>query len=187
MKKGIKMLIATIAIAFTSFGQTPYGIKYQAVVRNASGNILANQTVGVQLSIQEGSIGGPTVYVETFAPTSNSYGIINIEIGAGTSKDDFSAIDWANNNYFLETAIDVKGGNSYESMGTSQFMSVPYAFHAKTVENDSDEQTLNFDNITHELSISNGNTINLPINLEGDNWGNQAAETDKTLSGDGTT
>ena len=186
MKKGIQTLIVAIAIAFTSFGQTPNGIKYQAVVRNTSGNILANQTVGFQLSIQEGSIGGPTVYTETFAPTSNSYGIINIEMGTGNTTDDFGAIDWANNSYFLETAIDVNGGNSYEVMGTSQFMSVPYAFHAKTVENDVDEQTLSYDNVSGELSISNGNTINLPMTSGGDNWGVQGAETDSTLSGDGT-
>jgi len=186
MKKVILSIVASAAIAITTLGQAPQAFKYQAVVRDASNTILTDQAVGFQLTIQEGSIGGTAVYTETFTPTSNSYGIINIEIGTGTTVDDFSTIDWANNSYFLETSIDVSGGSSYVVMGTSQFKSVPYALHAKTVENDIDEQILSYDNVSGELTISNGNTITLPMTTGGDNWGSQAAATDATLSGDGT-
>jgi hypothetical protein len=55
-----------------------------------------------------------------------------LEIGSGTSTDDFSTIDWANGPYFMETAVDVTGGTSYSVMGTSQLMSVPYALYANT-------------------------------------------------------
>ena len=186
MKKVILSIAASAAIAIVTLGQAPQGFKYQAVVRDASNTILTDQAVGFQLIIQEGSIGGTAVYTETFTPTSNDYGIINIEIGTGTTVDDFSAIDWANNSYFLETSIDVSGGSSYVVMGTSQFKSVPYALHSKTVENDIDEQILSYDNVSGELTISNGNTITLPMTTGGDNWGAQAAATDATLSGDGT-
>jgi len=186
MKKTILSVIASAAISITTLGQAPQGFKYQAVVRDASNTILTDQLVGFQLSILEDSITGISIYSETFTPTSNAYGIINIEIGTGTTVDDFSAIDWANNSYFLETAIDVNGGSSYVVMGTDQFKSVPYALHSKTVENDTDEQILSYDNVSGELTISNGNTITLPMTTGGDNWGSQAAETDSTLLGDGT-
>jgi uncharacterized protein (TIGR02145 family) len=75
------------------------------------------------------------VYTETFAPTTNAYGLVNLEIGSGTSTDDFTTIDWANGPYFMETAVDVTGGTSYSVMGTSQLMSVPYALYAKTSGN----------------------------------------------------
>ena len=82
------------------------------------------------------SIGGTTVYQETFAPTTNGYGLVNLEIGSGTVvSGDFTTIDWANGPYFIETAADVTGGTSYSVMGTSQLMSVPYALHSKTADN----------------------------------------------------
>ena len=115
--------------------QTPEGFKYQAVVRDANSNIITNQTIGMQISILQASITGTSVYTETFAPTSNSFGLVNLEIGMGTTSDDFSAIDWSTGPYFIEIAIDVTGGTLYAVMGTSQLMSVPYALHAKTAEN----------------------------------------------------
>jgi hypothetical protein len=75
------------------------------------------------------------VYTETFSPTSNAYGLVNIEIGSGNTTDDFSAIDWSAGPYFMETAVDVSGGTNYSVMGTSQLLSVPYALYAKTSGN----------------------------------------------------
>jgi len=134
MKRILLSLVAIATISLSSFGQAPEGFKYQAVVRDAGNLILNNQAVGMRLTIQEGSIGGTTVYQETFAPTTNGYGLVNLEIGTGTTTDDFTTIDWANGPYFIETAVDITGGTSYAVMGTSQLMSVPYALHAKTAE-----------------------------------------------------
>ena len=132
MKRFLLSLVAIAALSLSSFGQAPEGFKYQAVVRDAGNLILSSQAVGMQLTIQQGSIGGTAVYTETFAPTTNAYGLVNLEIGSGTSTDDFSTIDWANGPYFMETAVDVTGGTSYSIMGTSQLMSVPYALYANT-------------------------------------------------------
>ena len=135
MKKLILSLVAIATISLSSFGQAPEGFKYQAVVRDAGNLILNNQAVGMQLTIQQGSIGGTAVYTETFVPTSNAYGLVNIEIGSGNTTDDFSTIDWSAGPYFIETAIDATGGTTYVVMGTSQLMSVPYALYAKTSGN----------------------------------------------------
>ena len=133
MKKLILSLVAIATIAITSFGQAPEGFKYQAVVRDAGNTILNNQAVGMRMTIQQGSIGGAIVYQETFSPTTNAYGLVNLEIGNGTVvSGDFTTIDWAAGPYFIETAVDVTGGTSYTVMGTSQLMSVPYALYAKT-------------------------------------------------------
>ena len=136
MKKLILSLVAIATLSLSSFGQAPEGFKYQAVVRDAGNTILNNQAVGIRMTIQQGSIGGTTVYQETFAPTTNAYGLVNLEIGSGTVvSGDFTTIDWANGPYFIETAVDVTGGTSYAVMGTSQLMSVPYALYAKYAEN----------------------------------------------------
>jgi hypothetical protein len=136
MKKLILSLVAVATIALTSFGQAPEGFKYQAVVRDAGNTILNNQAVGLRLTIQQGAIGGTTVYAETFAPTTNAYGLVNLEIGNGTVvSGTFANIDWSAGPYFMETAVDVSGGTNYSVMGTSQLMSVPYALYAKTSGN----------------------------------------------------
>jgi hypothetical protein len=133
MKRILLSLVAISTIAITSFGQAPEGFKYQAVVRDAGNLILNNQAVGMQMTIQQGSIGGMTVYQETFATTTNAFGLVNLEIGSGTVvSGTFTTIDWSAGPYFIETAVDVTGGTSYVVMGTSQLMSVPYALHAKT-------------------------------------------------------
>ena len=136
MKRLILSLVAVATIALSSFGQAPEGFKYQAVVRDAGNTILNNQAVGMRMTIQQGSIGGTTVYQETFSPTTNAYGLVNLEIGSGTVvSGDFTTIDWSAGPYFIETAVDVTGGTSYAVMGTSQLMSVPYALYAKTSGN----------------------------------------------------
>ena len=135
MKKLILSLVAIATISLSSFGQAPEGFKYQAVVRDAGNLILNNQAVGMQIEILQGGISGTPVYTESFTPTTNTYGLVNLEIGTGTTSDDFTIIDWANDTYFIRTSIDVTGGSSYSVMGTSQLMSVPYALYAKTSGN----------------------------------------------------
>ena len=175
MKKLILSIIAMATIAITSFGQAPEGFKYQAVLRDAGNTILNNQAVGMQMTIQQGSIGGTTVYTETFAPTTNAYGLVNLEIGSGTVvSGDFTTIDWSAGPYFIETAVDVTGGTSYAVMGTSQLMSVPYALHANTAENvtndlvdDADADPANeLQDISltgSDLTLSSGSTIDLSV------------------------
>lgn len=163
MKKQILNTIAAVGIALISFAQAPNSFKYQAVIRDASSLILSNQNVGMQFVIQQGAPGGTAVYTETFSPTTNDYGLINVEIGTGTTSDDFSTIDWSAGPYFIETAVDVTGGTTYSTMGTSQLLSVPYALHAKTAEvalnGASSHWTLNGND------ISNNNIGNVGVGL----------------------
>ncbi len=135
MKKLILSIAAIAVFSLSSFAQTPEGFKYQAVVRDAGNIILTNQSVGFQLTILQTSPDGTVVYTETFAATTNDYGLVNLEIGTGTTTDDFSMIDWSAGPYFIETAIDNTGGMAYSVMGTSQLMSVPYALYALNAEN----------------------------------------------------
>lgn len=130
------LIIAVIAITSGLFGQSPGGFNYQAIVRDANSKVVASQFVGIQISIKQGSASGPSVYQETFAPLTNDYGLINLEVGTGSVESgSFSAIDWAHGPYFMETAMDLSGGTNYMVMGASQLRSVPYALFAGTAEN----------------------------------------------------
>ena len=125
-------------LPLAAFTQAPEGINYQALIRDASGVVIANQNVGIQIAVLQGSAGGSAVYKETFSPTTNDFGLVNLQIGGGTpTLGVFSNIDWSNGTYFAETAVDVNGGTSYVVISTTQFMSVPYALYAKKAALDS--------------------------------------------------
>ncbi|MGE0078096.1 MAG: beta strand repeat-containing protein [Bacteroidales bacterium] len=134
MRKLYTLLFA-ILVALCSYAQAPNQFSYQAIVRNANSELIANQPIGMQISILQESINGSAIYVETQNPTTNTNGMISIEIGNGTIVlGTFSSIDWANGPYFIKTEIDPTGGTNYSITGTSQLLSVPYALHAKTAE-----------------------------------------------------
>ena len=88
--------------------------------------MITNQQVGMQISIIHGSANGDAVYVETFTPTTNEFGLININIGTGNTSDDFSIIHWANSPFFIKIEMDVSGGINYQDFGTSQLLSNCY-------------------------------------------------------------
>lgn len=169
MKKIIISLVAIATITINAFGQAPEGFKYQAVIRDAGNNILNNQAVGLRMTIQQGSIGGVTVYQETFAPITNAYGLVNLEIGSGSAvSGDFTTIDWASGPYFIETAADITGGTAYIVMGTSQLMSVPYALHANTADNVMNDMVDDADaDPTNELQ-NWSNLPGIPPNIDSD-------------------
>jgi hypothetical protein len=132
MKK-IYLVIVGLMLTAGVFAQAPEKMSYQAVVRNASNNLTINQVVGMQISILKGGVTGTAVYVETQTPTTNTNGLVSLEIGTGTLiSGDFTTIDWTNDTYFIKTETDPIGGTTYTITGTNQLMSVPYALYAKT-------------------------------------------------------
>ncbi|MCX6270467.1 MAG: hypothetical protein NTU44_04465 [Bacteroidetes bacterium] len=126
-----------ILIQFSSFCQSPEAIKYQTIVRDTGGNILSNQSVSFRLSILQGGHLGTTVYCEIHLKTTNQFGLATLEIGEGmVVSGDFAAINWGNDSYYLQMEVDPAGGTSWILMGTSQFLSVPYALYSKKSGND---------------------------------------------------
>jgi hypothetical protein len=134
MKK-IITIYAAILITSSVFAQAPEKMSYQAIVRDGSNALVNNKSIGMRISILQGSATGTAVYVETQTPTSNANGLVSIEIGGGSIvTGSFSTMNWANGPYFIKTETDPNGGTNYTITGTSQLLSVPYALHAKTAE-----------------------------------------------------
>ena len=130
---GIVTNNSTIVLTVTTTIQVPEKMSYQAIVRNTTNNLVTNQSVGMQISILQGSATGTAVYVETQTPTSNANGLVTLEIGGGTIvSGNMATINWANGPYFIKTETDPTGGSSYTITGTSQLLSAPYALYAKT-------------------------------------------------------
>lgn len=132
MKK-LTILLAIVLTSTLSKAQAPDKMSYQAVIRNASNALVTNQSVGMQISILQGTVSGPAVYVEQQTPSTNINGLVSLEVGTGTVvSGTFNTIDWSAGPYFIKTETDPSGGTSYSMTGTNQLLSVPYALHANT-------------------------------------------------------
>jgi hypothetical protein len=130
----LTLFVSLLAVSL-SWAQTPDAINYQGVARDASGNPLVNQAIGLKLSIRSGTATGTVVYDETHSVTTNDLGLFAVLLGQGTvGTGTFSSINWGNNQYFVEVGLDASGGSSYASLGTSQLVSVAYALQAKSAD-----------------------------------------------------
>ena len=185
MRKLFTILLAVFLTA-TVWAQSPNKMSYQAVIRNSSEALVTNTTVGMQISILQGSASGTAVYVETQSPTTNANGLISIKIGDGTVQSgDFTNIEWANGPYFIKTETDPAGGTDYTITGTSQLLSVPYALHAKTAESVSGTIT-ETDPVFTAWDKDYADLINTPAAADGSET-KVTAGTNVTVTGSGTT
>ena len=111
--------------------QAPQKFPYQSVLRNSTGNLIANQNVSLRLSILDGSIAGNLVYQEVQNTTTNSLGLFNLNIGEGVvTNGSFNNINWGSGSKYLKIEMDASGGTNYVLMGNTQLLSVPYALYA---------------------------------------------------------
>ncbi|MCP4996521.1 MAG: hypothetical protein GY934_22525, partial [Gammaproteobacteria bacterium] len=73
------------------------------------------------------------VYAEEHAVTTSKSGLFNLHIGAGeVLEGGMKAIDWGSASHYISVQMDVDNTGHFEEMGTSQLLTVPYAFYAET-------------------------------------------------------
>ena len=138
--------------------QSPKLMSYQAVVRNASGNLIQIKPIKIKVSILKGSASGTSVYSEIHNPQTDSNGIINLVIGRGTqSSGNIATVSWGTDPHFLKTEIDPNNGTNYTMTGTTQLLSVPYALYA---ENTPDKEKVLF------YGTNATDSIELPSNVD---------------------
>ncbi len=133
----VQLYLSVFALAIsmntlTVFSQAPELMSYQAVIRTPSNALVVNQSVGMRMSILQGSSTGTAVYVETHVATTNANGLVSVQIGGGTAVTGvFANINWGSGPFFIKSETDPSGGTNYTILATSQLISVPYALHAK--------------------------------------------------------
>lgn len=137
--KHLFILAAIFLMAFTVVAQSPQKLSYQAIVRNDQGKLLQNTTVGIRLSVLQGSATGLAVYSETHNAVTNLNGLVSIEVGTGNSTGSFESINWAQGPYYLKSETDLTGGTNYSITGASQLLSVPYALYSEKANVDGSE------------------------------------------------
>jgi hypothetical protein len=162
MKKLFILLFLT-GILKSVFAQAPQGFSYQAAVRNAAGQVKSNSNIKVCFSILDSVSNGAIVYKETHLTTTNTLGMMNLNVGMGTPIiGTLSGVNWGTNSKFLQVEIDTTtSGNNYMLIGVQQLMSVPYALYAGNSNSNSNlAQNSNFNpSLDSVLSLVGGKIL----------------------------
>jgi hypothetical protein len=160
-------LILGFLLASNVNAQAPEGFIYQAEARNTNGVPIPEATLQVRITIRSDDPGGIVVWEGEHEVTTDKYGLFSLIVGEGTGGAyEFTEINWANGTYYLNVMIFDCG--AWVDMGTSQLLSVPYALHAKTVENEIDPLY----SASQAVYITEADIANLD-NLSGINTGDQ--------------
>ena len=138
-----RLVIIALFLSICGMAQTvPQKLSYQAIARNSSGAILANQAISVKAEILDADL-TTVLYTETQTATTNQFGLFTLQIGGGTVvSGTFATISWGSGNKHIRTSVDLTGGSNYQVMGTSQLLSVPYALYAGSVANNGGKSIL---------------------------------------------
>ena len=127
MKKQLLLLAAVALLAVTGYAQAPQQFNYQAVVRDAAGLPVANNTpVNIRFTIHDLSATGTSVYTETDNAFANQFGLVTMQVG---SNGNLGTVNWGNGAKYLQVEVSISGG-AFVSAGASQLISVPYALYA---------------------------------------------------------
>ncbi len=143
-----KLYIAlSLFLASFAYSQVPQAFSYQTIAFNSTGAPIANGNVNLRISILDNSATGTVLYTETHTKTTNSKGLVNLNIGQGTATTgNFGGINWGTNSKFIKVEMDPAGGSNYTNVGVNQLMSVPYALVAGSISNISSNNTVSLKN-----------------------------------------
>lgn len=163
------IVLAFITISIQSNAQVA-GINYQAVAIDEKGKEIpgvdmdgriVNNPISVKFTILKGNTSN-ILYQEIHFTRTDAYGMFSLIIGKGSSTslgsvNSIDNIDWSTQDQFLKVELDFKGTGEFKLMGVQQLMAVPFAYYSL---NSGNKQSLSLTG--NQLSISEGNTINLP-------------------------
>ena len=172
MKSIIHIVITLFSICVSA--QAPDGFNYQASVRDGSGSLVVSQSVSFKFHIIQGTQTATPTYSETHATNTDDLGQVSLVIGQGNATSGaFSSVDWSLGSYFLKIEVELSAGSGYVDLGTTQFMSVPYALYAQNAGGSLPQGTSNGDTIKWNASssswvISSGSNSILPIIISTD-------------------
>jgi hypothetical protein len=133
----IHLILALIfGISFSLLAQSvPQGMNYQAVARDNSGVVIADQMINLEVTLLNQIVGERQIksYSEIHWVKTNKLGLFTLTIGQGEpSLGDFWRVPWSTADIWMEISIKGPDSDRFISISNSKILSVPYAFHAAT-------------------------------------------------------
>ena len=143
MKRILTFLFAVFLFSL-GFAQSVPKFSYQAVVRNALNELVANDSVWVRIHFYNHDISGSAVYSESHRVTSNRNGLISLLVGEGEEPvGDLSQVTW--NDAMVRTEITLRGG--YAVADVKPITAVPLACYAERIPLQAIEEHLGSTNL----------------------------------------
>ncbi len=130
------LIILCFSITFSILAQSvPQGMNYQAVAREHSGKVMADQDITLKVTLM--SRNTKEIDIETYSEVhqvrTNKLGLFTVTIGQGEADFGiFSEVPWSSQDIWMELAIDTDGGSNFEVLSNTKLLTVPFAFHAAT-------------------------------------------------------
>jgi hypothetical protein len=157
----------------------PLKFNYSGAANDSTGFPIQSATISFEVAIQQSSPSGTIVYSERHVTQTDTFGIFSLVIGGGVVQTgQFSAISWGTDNFYLHLGMDVSGGTNFQSMGSAQMLSVPYAMHSATAHDLINNSYVETDPI-FDTSSASGISI-----LDTTNWDSKQ---DLLIAGNGIT
>lgn len=130
--KNIYCVVLLVLISVHCFSQVPQGFNYQAVLRDSQGNLRVGEEVILKIAILKTSSDGEIIYAEEHQAVTNNLGLVSLTIGGGNPTTSlFTEIDWNTGVFYLGIEIFNQETGSFELLGISQLLSVPFSMYAK--------------------------------------------------------
>lgn len=159
--KTILLFFIGMMLLESIMAQAPPAIRYQAVLRDASGGIYRNSALLVRLTLLQGAANGTPVYSETHSVTTDQNGYYSLSLGSGTPVlGSFASIDWEAGPYYVLRESDPRGQSGFFITTSQQLVSTPYVLLTERTNHFHEQQRLFLRNDSLCLS---GNGGSVPI------------------------
>ncbi len=132
MKNLLLLLLITMLSPVAMMAQSaPAGMRFQAIARDLSGNLLTEKPLIVQVELMTSDSTEKVYYAELHEVSSDVMGVIDFVIGEGNLlSGSFSKIPWATKNMWVRISVKTQGENNFQIISSGQLFSVPYALYA---------------------------------------------------------
>ncbi|MFT6336115.1 MAG: hypothetical protein ACJATI_002871 [Halioglobus sp.] len=124
MKQIVLILILIVSVNIIQ-AQVPGGINYQVVLRSTNGEVLSDEAVTISATISDAE---GNSFSESISSISDAFGVVNVIIGTSDTEGELNDLEWGAGAVTLGVNISSSSGSI--DMGTTQLLSVPYAFYA---------------------------------------------------------
>lgn len=135
MKKFILLNVFALFLLSASFAQSiPRGMKYQAVARDTKGQVLANQSISLKITLLSQANGTASYYYsEVHNVVTNELGLFTLVIGEGDKETgDFTTVPWSTQDIWMKVSIKESSNADFTEISNSKLLAVPYAYYAAT-------------------------------------------------------
>jgi hypothetical protein len=159
MKKFFMSTFAALMLAISaelqSLAQDSFA--YQAVIRDAQGELITNKEVSLRFSLMNGD---STYYIETQKAKTNQFGNIDVNIGTGNAEQGaMENVPWNTLDIRMKVEVDADGGSKFATLGETQLLPAPYVMYAAAGGSASSASATKGGESLFEVADNNGNPV----------------------------